>query len=758
MGKKFLYQRKIRVKDVVFFILFFVFNYSQCHSQNSYTFTNAGAIGPVGPTQGSVNAAYISTNLNGSVTVLGNGVQQWTVPATGMYKIQAIGASGGSVNITWSAVGGLGANMSGDFNLTAGQVLLILVGQKGSSNGQDGGGGGGSFVTSSASVALIVAGGGGGAFNNLSMGGCCLNGVNGPITTSGTANAGGGGTGGINGNGGVTFPAWASVGSGGGMITNGGGGWPGSAFINGAIGGSGLWFDHGGFGGGGAGWSSGAAGGGGGGYSGGGASYVFSIGGGGGGGSFNSGMNQVNAVTLAPGDGKVIITPLCITITNVGNNPICLGNSATLTTNAVSNYTWNNGSSSSSIIVSPTVTTTYTLTGTNAANCTGNAAITVTVDNLAITNLGSNPICPGNSTTLTTNAINNYTWSTGSSSPSVILSPTVTTTYTLIGGSTSNCTVGSVITLTVDTPNMSLTSTLPFICVGQSAVLSIVNTSNNVVYSWSNATVGTSIQVNPSVTTTYSVTGTNTVTGCTNTNSITLSAYVATFVVTSPTAICTGETATLTAAGAVSNYFWTANGGVSSYSVIVSPTVTTNYWVTGSSANCNETKTFSIIVNPLPNIIALTTNSTICRFEQSTITGEGGTTYTWSTGSSMPTISFTISESTTYTLMATDINGCSNTATVTQFVETCTGFDAQQLKDTWGLSIYPNPNNGVFTIKSVLSIDLTIVNVLGQRVGTLQLNDQNGKEVTVGNLTNGIYFIIGETNGIKVNMKIIVER
>ncbi len=50
----------------------------------TYTFTNAGASGLMGPTQSQVNTAYASTNLNGAVTVIG-GTQLWVVPASGSF-------------------------------------------------------------------------------------------------------------------------------------------------------------------------------------------------------------------------------------------------------------------------------------------------------------------------------------------------------------------------------------------------------------------------------------------------------------------------------------------------------------------------------------------------------------------------------------------------------------------------------------------------------------------------------------------------
>ncbi|KAI9143347.1 hypothetical protein BKA69DRAFT_1061401 [Paraphysoderma sedebokerense] len=87
------------------------------------------------------------------------GIQLWTVPDTGSYRITCAGAQGGS-NVY--NVGGRGAQMRGDFHLVRGQIITILVGQQGGVRNTicTGGGGGGSFVwsTQSASERLIAAG------------------------------------------------------------------------------------------------------------------------------------------------------------------------------------------------------------------------------------------------------------------------------------------------------------------------------------------------------------------------------------------------------------------------------------------------------------------------------------------------------------------------------------------------------------------------------------------------------------------------
>ena len=88
-------------------------------AQNIYTFKTAGATGNFGPSQAQLDSAYASTNVFGVQSV--DGIQTWTVPVTGNYRIEVKGAQGGGQAPT--KFGGKGVSMRGDFNLTAGTVL-----------------------------------------------------------------------------------------------------------------------------------------------------------------------------------------------------------------------------------------------------------------------------------------------------------------------------------------------------------------------------------------------------------------------------------------------------------------------------------------------------------------------------------------------------------------------------------------------------------------------------------------------------------
>ena len=125
-------------------------------------FTNLGASGRFGPK--SLGSHYKDQDHDGQVT-LSNGIQQWTVPCTGEYRIEAVGAAGGyDTHPNTTQHRGRGARMIGTFGLSKDEIVQILVGQEGGINsyGEGSGGGGGTFVVRESNTSLIIAGGGGG--------------------------------------------------------------------------------------------------------------------------------------------------------------------------------------------------------------------------------------------------------------------------------------------------------------------------------------------------------------------------------------------------------------------------------------------------------------------------------------------------------------------------------------------------------------------------------------------------------------------
>lgn len=361
------------------------------YSFTSHIFTPCGKSGSTGPLITDCQSAYSSTSWKSNTALfnVSSGIQLWTVPSTGTYRITAAGAEGGN----GKQIGGKGATISGEFTLTQGSILKILVGQEGVDYAQgSGGGGGGSFVVSNSNSPLIIAGGGGGgggSTSNIHVGGsgsfttnasAATQGGGGGSASSGGAGdtvsyAGGGGGSGTNG-----VHGGNAVGGGGGLGAAGGAGFGGSgglgqndtvvpkSFLLGGAGGyrsSNNWGNintsFGGFGGGGNGtahtYESG--GGGGGGYSGGGGGTGLRYGGGGGGGgSYNAGANAVNINQTHADSGQVeivllvsdLIAPTITSSTSfsVDENSTSI---ATLTANETSTWLISGGIDSATVSV-----------------------------------------------------------------------------------------------------------------------------------------------------------------------------------------------------------------------------------------------------------------------------------------------------------------------------------------------------------------------------------------------------------------------
>lgn len=75
-----------------------------------------------------------------------------------------------------------------------------------------------------------------------------------------------------------------------------------------------------------------------------------------------------------------------------------------------------------------------------------------------------------------------------------------------------------------------------------------------------------------------------------------------------------------------------------------------------------------------------------------------------------------------------------------------------ETKEEKVLSIYPNPNNGSFTIKGISTETILISNQLGQEIKTICLSDKSNFSETINDLETGVYFL----NGKNTKQKIVV--
>ncbi len=151
------------------------------------------------------------------------------------------------------------------------------------------------------------------------------------------------------------------------------------------------------------------------------------------------------------------VTPGSLAFPNITFTPaasqICAGSSATIGVSGASTYTWNTGSNSTALVVTPSVNTSYSVVGTSSTGCTNVLPFvtTVTVNALPTLSATSNSslICVGQNATLTAAGANTYTWSTTSNSTSIVVSPSVSSTYTISGTNANGCSNSTTITQSV---------------------------------------------------------------------------------------------------------------------------------------------------------------------------------------------------------------------------------------------------------------------------------------------------------------------
>ena len=360
--------------------------------------------------------------------------------------------------------------------------------------------------------------------------------------------------------------------------------------------------------------------------------------------------------------------------------PICAGTPLELIANGAPSYTWDNGATTQTIIVTPTVNTTYTITSTQNG-CVNSATTTVIVNPLPPVTVNSASICVGQQTaTLTANGALTYSWTTGLSATTgsvVTASPAITQNYSVTGTDINGCVKIATSTITVN-PLPIIVPNSNTLCIGLSAP---INASGANTYTWNPATTltsatGATVTASPTVTTNYTVTATDT-NGCTNTSSTSVIVNPLPILTVTSNTICANSSASLVASGATT-YTWNNAATLNSptgTSVTANPMTTTNYTVTGTDANgCVNTNTTSMIVNALP-FVTISPSFSMCSGNTGTLTASGANTYTWNASTNLnsatgSTVTSITNATETYTVIGTGLNTCTNSAVTTITVVT----------------------------------------------------------------------------------------
>ncbi len=389
-------------------------------------------------------------------------------------------------------------------------------------------------------------------------------------------------------------------------------------------------------------------------------------------------------------------------VVTISSSPITTcGGSATLTANGATTYTWNSGQNSQSIVVTPTVSTIYSVSGTQFG-CIASNSVTQVVNAVNITSnmdtlcSGSTAILTANNTVaLSANTTITYSWSTTQTVPSISITPTVGTTYTVTGVFTKDT-----------TDSHGHPDTLH--CMSSNTFKQLIRT----------------------------------ITASSNTDSL-----------------CNGSFAMLMASNGANTYTWNP-GNLNGISVTVTPTVTTTYTVIGTAQTCTVSSTIKQLVKPPVTITISSSMDTVCVGGTATLTATGATSYTWSTFQSGTSIVVTPTITTNYGVQSTS-HGCS---TITNFNQNVNATCFEGIKQISSLDnqikIYPNPTiNGSFIIllnENSENATIIVLNALGQKVFETK-NTGNLTQVSLPNSQSGIYYVqVNKGNGTSVK-KVIIE-
>lgn len=468
----------------------------------------------------------------------------------------------------------------------------------------------------------------------------------------------------------------------------------------------------------------------------------------------------VNTATVA-----VTVNALPAVTASASNATICNGSSTTLNGGGAATYNWMPGNiSGSSVSVSPSSATTYSVTGTDANGCVNTATVAIAVNptpTVTATTLFSS-VCSGSNVTLNAGGANTYNWQpVNMNGASILINPTATATYTVTGTNANGCTNTATVAVTVlPRPNVTVASSASTICSADTAILTA---AGGTTYTWlPGLLTGNPVAVNPSSSTTYTVTGAGT-NGCNNTAtvSITVNPSPTVTATASANATCGPEAITLSSSGA-SSYNWMP-GNLIGNSVTDTPVATTTYTVSGTAANgCVRTNTITVTVNTPPTVsISAINPDTLCTYSPSSLLSgsPAGGTYA-GPGVNGTTFDPATAGIGTHSIIYnyTDANGCCGSDTTIAYVDLCTDI-INTAAMVMNMTVVPNPNNGSFVISlenMSEGTQLVLINELGQIVNRFNVTNGNSN-LQIENLAKGFYFITAENAEQKIVRRVIVQ-
>jgi len=238
--------------------------------------------------------------------------------------------------------------------------------------------------------------------------------------------------------------------------------------------------------------------------------------------TFTAGTTTTYTITGTNANNCTNTVSLTVTVSNGvvvdagADQTECQGTPITLTATGANSYSWTGGITNGQSFTPAVGSLTYTVTGTDAAGCTGTDDVQVTINPNPTVSAGQDQsFCAGTSTTLNGSGADSYTWTNGVQN-GVNFTPNATVTYTVTGTTIDGCTGTDQVVVTVNPLPVVSAGADVTICIGESVTLTGSGATN---YTWNNGvTNGVTFTPTSAGNTTYTVTGTTA--GCTGTDQV----------------------------------------------------------------------------------------------------------------------------------------------------------------------------------------------------------------------------------------------
>jgi PKD repeat protein len=367
---------------------------------------------------------------------------------------------------------------------------------------------------------------------------------------------------------------------------------------------------------------------------------------------------------------------------------ICSGGSVTLTMSGAANYHWSpsggiisaNGPDSTSVTVSLTQTTCYTVTGYSVEGCSATTSFCVTVNpNPAALIVPSGPIvfCAGGSVDLMATPSGEYLWSTIDTVQNITVNANGTFTVTVTDA--NGCIgVSPPVTVTVNpNPQPVINPVGPItICEGNPVLLTCLPGNPGDSYLWSDFSSSQTLNVVVSGNYTVTVTDINGCSGVSSPVAVTIYPNPQPWITVTDSTLCEGETATISCGTllCISSYIWNSNATTPIIFVDSSGSYVLTVYDCNGCAGLSNVITVSVHPPP-PAVITPAGPITICSNNPALLSANTGNGYTYQWYRDSIIIPGATSDQYNalvtgiYSVLITDVNGCtavSNNVQVTQ--------------------------------------------------------------------------------------------